>query len=133
MAENKTFWQRLKEKFTMSLFFYLILIGVVVVLTLFPVVFDWENADWNKIISNCIISLILVLLTFLYQSTTTRSNAEKTEGTELFEARKNHISKIKEIQNLSLSKLHEIYVDEKNKELRTQYIHQVFHSFEIPI
>lgn len=131
--EQKGFFERIKEKFTMSLFFYLVLIATVVILTLFPVVFDLKHADWEKIISNCIISLILVLLTFSFQSITKRNNEEKDEKSELFIARKHHIAKIKEIQNLSLSRVHEIYVNEKNKELKQQYIEQVFHSYEIPI
>ena len=131
--EQKNFWQRVKEKFTMSLFFYLILIATVVILTIFPVVFDLEHADWDKIISNCIISLILVLLTFSFQSITKRNNEEKDETSELYIARKHHIAKIKEIQNLSLSRIHEIYVNEKNDEAKKQYVEQVFHSYEIPI
>ena len=58
--KQKTFWQKLKDKLTISVLFYILLIGVVVILTLFPVIFDIEHANWNKIISNCIISLILV-------------------------------------------------------------------------
>lgn len=131
--EKKTFWQRIKDKFTMSLLFYIILIAVVVVLTLFPVVFDLEHANWNKIFSNCIISLILVLLTFSYQSTTKRNNAEKDEESELYKSRLKHIDKIYEIQKLSLSKFHELYVNDKNEEMKQQYIQQVFHSYEIPI
>lgn len=131
--KNKTFWQKLKDKLTISVLFYILLIGVVVILTLFPVIFDLEHADWNKIISNCIISLILVLLTFSYQSTSVKSNAEKDEESELTTTKNNHIKKIKEIQNLSLSKLHEIYVNEKNEEIKQEYINQVFHSYEIPI
>lgn len=130
---KKTFWQKVKDKFTLSVLFYLILIAVIVLLTLFPVVFDLEHANWNKIISNCIVSLILVLLTFSYQSTTKRNNAEKDEESELNQIRKKHIDKIHEIQNLSLSRIHELYVDEKNEELKQQYINQVFHSYEIPI
>ena len=131
--KQKTFWQKLKDKLTISVLFYILLIGVVVILTLFPVIFDLEHANWNKIISNCIISLILVLLTFSYQSTSVKSNAEKDEESELTTTKNNHIKKIKEIQNLSLSKLHEIYVNEKNEEIKQEYIKQVFHSYEIPI
>lgn len=131
--KQKTFWQKLKDKLTISVLFYILLIGVVVILTLFPVIFDLEHANWNKIISNCIISLILVLLTFSYQSTSVKSNAEKDEESELTTTKNNHIKKIKEIQNLSLSKLHEIYVNEKNEEIKQEYINQVFHSYEIPI
>ena len=131
--KQKTFWQKLKDKLTISVLFYILLIGVVVILTLFPVIFDIEHANWNKIISNCIISLILVLLTFSYQSTSVKSNAEKDEESELTTTKNNHIKKIKEIQNLSLSKLHEIYVNEKNEEIKQEYINQVFHSYEIPI
>ena len=131
--KQKTFWQKLKDKLTISVLFYILLIGVVVILTLFPVIFDLEHANWNKIISNCIISLILVLLTFSYQSTSVKSNAEKDEESELTTIKNNHIKKIKEIQNLSLSKLHEIYVNEKNEEIKQEYINQVFHSYEIPI
>lgn len=131
--KQKTFWQKLKDKLTISVLFYILLIGVVVILTLFPVIFDLEHADWNKIISNCIISLILVLLTFSYQSTSVKSNAEKDEESELTTTKNNHIKKIKEIQNLSLSKLHEIYVKEKNEEIKIEYIKQIFHSYEIPI
>lgn len=131
--KEKTFWQKVKNKITISSLFYILLIGVVVILTLFPVIFDLEHADWNKIISNCIISLILVLLTFSYQSTSVKTNAEKDEESELNVIKNNHINKIKEIQNLSLSKLHELYVKEKNEDIKFEYIKQIFHSFEIPI
>ena len=129
----KSFWARLKEKFTISILFYLVLIGIVAITTLFPVVFDFENANWNKIYSNAIISLVLVLLTFTYQMTNRKKKAENDKESDLFKAQKNHVDKIHEIQNQQLSRCHELYVEEQNQNIKMEYVRQVFHSYEIDI
>lgn len=121
--------KKIKDAFNISLLSKLIIIVVIVVTTLFPTLFDPEHADWKKVLSNFVLSLVIMLASFIAQMIASRKReSEKDTYTVPFN---NHKSKIKEIQNRSLSHIHQLYVKDMNHKALIDTIKEIFQQFEI--
>lgn len=131
MTSTKSFIQKLKQRFSVSTLFYIVLFGIVIITTLFPVFFDLEHANWKKIISTMIIGTILILLSFTYQTERTKKLLENDEDGDYQKSKNIFINKNKEIQERRLSKLQKLYVDEQNEKIKKEYIQNVLQHYEI--
>lgn len=126
----KKFIERIKNAVTMNIFIDICIIAIVVISTLFPTLFDPEHADWKNVLSNFILSVIIMLLAFISQMNSSRTINMKKESYKV--SRDAHINKIRDIQEKQLSKMQKLYVDDYNKKSLEEYVKSLFNEYEIP-
>lgn len=126
---KNNFTSKIKNIFTLSLLAKLLTIAVIVISTLLPSLFDPQGADWKKVLSNFIFSLVIALGGFISQMIAAR-NRECSKDTYI-NSRDRHIKQIHEIQKRQLSHFHKLYVQDTNKQNEIEYVKDVFQQFEI--
>ena len=120
-----------KNKILISALFYLLIVVFVVVISLIPYIFDLEHANWNKVFANFIIQVILILITFSYQCVVSHTANVQDTTSEFNLAKAEFIASVKEIQNKSFTKLHELYVKDYNEKLIEEHINYLMHAYEL--
>lgn len=127
----KKFTQKIKDFFSLSMLAKLIVIALIVIFTLFPSLFDPENADWKKVLFNFVLSIIILMGAFISQLLAARKR--ETEKDAYIESKKEHVEQIHEIQKRSLVHMHKLYVKDENEKNKLEHIKDIFIQFEIDI
>ena len=120
-----------KNRIIISTLFYLLIIVFVVITSLLPYIFDLEHTDWRKVSANFIIQVILILITFSYQSVVSKTANANDKNSEFCVAKNEFIFSVKNIQEKSFTRLHELYINDYNEKLINDHIKYLFHAYEI--
>lgn len=125
----KEAFNKFKEFFSISTLAKILVLALIVITTLFPSLFDPQNADWKKVIYSFILNLIIFMGAFISQLIA--SKKREMEKARYIESNKKHIDEIHLIQNRKLSHFHKLYVQDENEKNKIEYIQDVFTQFEI--
>lgn len=120
-----------KNRYLISALFYSIIVVFVVIVSLIPYVFDLEHANWNKVFANFIIQVILILITFSYQSVVSRTANIQDPQSDYSIAKVEFVASVKNIQNKTYTRLHELYVKNYNENLLNEHIKELLHTYEL--
>lgn len=126
---NNKYIKKFRDIFTVSTLAKFLTIAIIVITTLLPNLFDPENADWKKILTSFILSIVIVLASFVAQMSSTRK--KEMEKDDYINSKNNHIDKIREIQKKQLSHYHRLYVRDENEKNYIEKVKDVFQQFEI--
>ena len=124
------FKKKLQDFFSVSTFAKLIVIAIIVITTIAPSLFDPEHANWEKVLSSFILSIVIIMCSFISQ----RAAAKKRgyEKDDYKASRKRHEDEYHLIQDRQLSHFHNLYVKDKNEKSKIERVKEIFATYEIP-
>lgn len=123
--------QKIKDLFSLSTLAKILVVALIVIFTLFSSLFDPAKADWKKVLSNFILSVVIVMGAFISQLSSTRK--KEMEKDTYTNSRDAHINQVHEIQKKQLSHFHKLYVKDENEKNKLSYVQDVFTQYEIEI
>lgn len=131
MKKSQAFANKIKNLFTLSTLAKILVVALIVIFTLFSSLFDPSQADWKKVLSNFILSVVILMGAFISQLSSTRNKEMEKEN--YITSRDNHINQVHAIQHKQLSHMHKLYVKDENEKNKLAYIQDVFTQYEIEI